>query len=160
MYYCNKCGKEIYNSGHTCASTPNVLTQAAVNEARLMVYDDAAAEVQVLLAIVDEEKSKYWNGDGENMEEWEKLNINKLPEEFTRNYEFKSIKLGDNEKIFIRKRTIDIKQTTDNSNNEKCKDLLKRAYRELQYIAEGQDLCEEIEKHFSKNIMPNINYTK
>ena len=39
--------------------------------------------------------------------------------------------------------------SSHNSDYAKCQDLLKRAYRELEYIAEGQDLCEEIEKHFS-----------
>ncbi len=37
------------------------------------------------------------------MSEWKRLVIGNLPEELTKNYDVKSIKIGDNEKIFYRK---------------------------------------------------------
>ncbi len=36
--------------------------------------------------------------------EWEQLKVGNLPEELTKNYDVKSIKIGDNEKIFYRRR--------------------------------------------------------
>ena len=38
------------------------------------------------------------------MSEWVKIDVSNLPKVFTDYYDFKSIKLGDNEKIFIRKK--------------------------------------------------------
>lgn len=37
------------------------------------------------------------------MNEWIKLQVDNLPKELTELYDFKSIKLGENEKIFYRK---------------------------------------------------------
>lgn len=56
MIYCNKCGKEIKNSGHVCNSEhydsghmPNVTTKAAIKEARSMTHDAVLAEVRAEL---------------------------------------------------------------------------------------------------------------
>ena len=41
-----------------------------------------------------------WNELGD----WERIGMNNIPGEFRERYEFKSIRIGDNEKIFFRKR--------------------------------------------------------
>ena len=47
MNYCNKCGKEIINSGHICNDfyKPNDITLKAMDEAMSMTHDAVLGEV-------------------------------------------------------------------------------------------------------------------